>query len=71
MAKIKSTERVVEYSPEFKVRVVELTQRLAFFSLFIPGFIYVYAQKDEKAKPLMRLFYIGLLLIAVGTILAS
>lgn len=29
MAKIKSTERVVEYTPEFKVRVVELTQRLA------------------------------------------
>ena len=29
MAKIKSTERVVEYTSEFKVRVVELTQKLA------------------------------------------
>lgn len=35
MAKIMSEERVVEYAPEFKIKVVELTQRVSVSTLKI------------------------------------
>lgn len=43
----------------------------AILCLFIPFYVYVFAQREPKAKPYLLAWYAGMVLLVVGVIAAS